>query len=77
MNDADTASALITVFVSALTQIGIPGVFIFAWWQERAAHAKTTIAYIEDLREINRQKAISDIASVAARSAREGVNSAP
>jgi hypothetical protein len=49
--DTDTAAALLAVLVSTLSQIGIPGVFVYAWWFERRAHEATTKAYQRDLRK--------------------------
>lgn len=69
VDSADTAAALLAVFVAALTQIGIPAVFIVAWWQERQAHQRTIQAYLVDLRDIQRQKALEALAAVAGKSA--------
>lgn len=77
MESTETAAALITVLVSALTQIGIPAVFIVAWWQERASHQKTIAAYLVDLRQMERQKALEALAAVATKTARESVKSEP
>ena len=71
MTDADTAAAVVAVFVSALTQIGIPGVFLVAWWQERRAHAKTLENYLTDMREVTRAKVLDDMAQLAVKSASE------
>lgn len=63
IDNPDTAAALLSVFVSALTQVGIPAVFIVAWWQERQAHQSTTDNYIRDLRAICKVKPAAKDAS--------------
>jgi site-specific recombinase XerD len=42
--------ALLSVITAALTQLGIPAVFVAAWWWERRAHQETLKSYARDLR---------------------------
>lgn len=46
----DEANVFIGVIAGALTQLGIPAVFVWAWWQERTAHLDTIRAHTRDLR---------------------------
>lgn len=46
----DETNAFLTVIVAALTQLGIPAVFVFAWFNEWKAHRETIKAHTRDLR---------------------------
>lgn len=48
--EAETAGAVVNVLVLALTQLGIPSVFVFSWYWERRAHQDTMKNYTRDLR---------------------------
>lgn len=48
--DPDATNAFLAVIVAALTQLGIPAVFVFAWYQEWKAHRETVKAHTRDLR---------------------------
>ena len=50
MDSPEAIQALIGVVQAALTQLGIPAVFVLAWFWERRAHQETIRAYTRDLR---------------------------
>lgn len=50
MTGAEDANAFIAVVVAALTQLGIPAVFVYAWYNEWKAHRETTRQHTRDLR---------------------------
>ena len=50
MDSPEAIQALIAIMQSALTQLGIPAVFVLAWYWERRAHQETIRAYTRDLR---------------------------
>jgi hypothetical protein len=50
MENTEAVQALISIVQGALTQLGIPAVFVLAWWYERRAHQETVRAYTRDLR---------------------------
>lgn len=41
---------LLAITENVLTRLGIPAVFLVAWWRERAAHDQTQKRYERDLR---------------------------
>lgn len=50
MENPEVASAFLNVIVAALTQLGIPAVFLFAWFQERKRNEDIMKNYVRDLR---------------------------
>lgn len=48
--EPEAAGAVVNVLGLALTQLGIPSVFVFAWYWERRAHDQTIKNYTRDLR---------------------------
>jgi len=50
MDSPEAIQALISIVQSALTQLGIPAVFVLAWFYERREHARTLARYHRDLR---------------------------
>ena len=50
MDSPEAIQALIGIVQAALTQLGIPAVFVLAWFWERRAHQETIRAYTRDLR---------------------------
>jgi len=50
MDNPEVATAFLNVVVASLTQLGIPAVFLFAWFQERKRNDDLVKNYIRDLR---------------------------
>ena len=67
MTNPEVIQALIAIVQSALTQLGIPAVFVLAWFFERRAHQRTTEAYIRDMRALNKRLSDSDHSNHALR----------
>lgn len=51
IDSPEAVQALVAIVQSALTQLGIPAVFVLAWWWERRAHQETIRCYTRDLRK--------------------------
>jgi len=65
MDSPEAIQALIAVVQSALTQLGIPAVFVLAWFWERRAHQETIRQYTRDLRRCGGMSLPEDLLSVS------------
>lgn len=50
MDNPETVNAFLAVIVAALTQLGIPAVFVYAWFLERRRNEELIKNYLRDLR---------------------------
>ena len=50
MESAETAQALLTVTITALTQLGIPAVFLIAWYMTWKTYTRQVNDHLRDLR---------------------------
>lgn len=64
MENPEAIQALISIVQGALTQLGIPAVFVLAWWYERRAHQETIKQYMRDLRRCGGMSLPEDLLSV-------------
>lgn len=64
MENQESIQALISIIQGALTQLGIPAVFVLAWWYERREHQKTILAYTRDLRRCGGMSLPEDLLNV-------------
>lgn len=54
MEETALAAAITTLVVDILTRIGLPAIFVMAWFWERRAHSQTVQEYLRDLRRVSK-----------------------